>query len=72
MFFFYACPYHFQVLLDRGMSWEQAVAKRGEAADAGMDEGKEATAVNAPGTKAIKPVSCCNELPISGRLFSGW
>ena len=41
------------------MSWKQALAKRGEAADAGMDEGNPATAVNAPGTKAVKPVSCC-------------
>eukprot|EP00752_Nemacystus_decipiens_P009068 g8096.t1 len=28
-----------QVVLDRGVSWEQALSKRGEAAEAGMDEG---------------------------------
>lgn len=63
------------------MSWEQVVDKRGEAADAGMDEGKKATAVNAPGTKAVKPVSCCDELSIftaaylvhcRGPFLGGW
>lgn len=46
------------------MSWEQALAKRGEAADAGMDEGKATTVVNATGAKAVKPVSCCSKLVI--------
>lgn len=43
------------------MSWEQALAKRREAADAGMDEGqKVAKAGSTDDTKAVKPVSYCS------------
>lgn len=41
-----------QVVLDRGVSWEQALAKRREAAEAGMDE---ATNANEPMTGGTAP-----------------
>lgn len=43
--------HNLQVVLDRGVSWEQALAKRGEAAEAGMDE-----AVTPASASAPKPV----------------